>query len=99
MSSASASLPSAAPIDAPGPAADTADTKPAIATGGLRRAHLWAVIPIAIAWFAASIDVIEPFDFWWNVKSGQIMFQTGRFLSSDVLVWSPVPVRIQGAVD
>src|SRR5439155_15950541 len=28
--------------------------------------------------------------FWWNVKSGEIMAQTGHFLGSDVLVWTPV---------
>ncbi len=53
-------------------------------------AHLWAILPLALAWFAAAVDYIEPFDFWWNVKSGEIMAQTGRFLSQDVLVWSPV---------
>ena len=57
---------------------------------GLRLAHLWAIVPFAIAWFVHSIDYIEPFDFWWNVKSGQIMSQTGRFLGEDVLVWTPV---------
>ncbi|MDQ6694901.1 MAG: hypothetical protein M3014_10875 [Chloroflexota bacterium] len=57
---------------------------------GLRLRHLWAIVPLAIAWFTASIDFIEPFDFWWNVKSGQIMAQTGRFLGDDVLVWTPV---------
>jgi hypothetical protein len=57
---------------------------------GLRLAHLWAIVPFAIAWFVHSIDFIEPFDFWWNVKSGQIMTQTGRFLGQDVLVWTPV---------
>jgi hypothetical protein len=57
---------------------------------GLRLAHLWAIVPFSIAWFAQSIDTIEPYDFWWNVKSGEIMAQTGRFLSTDVLVWTPV---------
>ena len=60
------------------------------ATRGLRLHHLWAIVPIAVAWFAASIDFIEPFDFWWNVKSGEIMAQTGAFLGTDVLVWSPI---------
>ncbi len=60
------------------------------ATRTLRLAHLWAFIPFAIAWYLASIDSIEPFDFWWNARSGQIMAQTGRFLGTDVLVWSPV---------
>ena len=59
-------------------------------TRGLRLRHLWAIVPFAVAWFAASIDYIEPFDFWWNVKSGQIMTQTGAFLGTDVLAWSPV---------
>src|SRR5436305_13920290 len=57
---------------------------------GLRLIHLWAIVPLSIAWFLQSIDFIEPFDFWWNVKSGEIMAQTGRFLSTDVLVWTPV---------
>src|SRR5436309_10596611 len=57
---------------------------------GLRLIHLWAIVPLAIAWFLQSIDFIEPFDFWWNVKSGEIMAQTGRFLATDVLVWTPV---------
>jgi hypothetical protein len=56
----------------------------------LKREHLWALIPLAVAWFAASIDFIEPFDFWWNVKSGEIMAHTGRFLATDVLVYTPV---------
>jgi hypothetical protein len=60
------------------------------ATRGLRLAHLWVLVPLAIAWFAGSIDFIEPYDFWWNVKSGQIMMQTGQFLGTDVLVWTPV---------
>lgn len=57
---------------------------------GLRLVHLWAIVPLSIIWYAQSTDFIEPFDFWWNVKSGQIMMQTGHFLASDVLVWSPV---------
>jgi hypothetical protein len=62
---------------------------------GLRLAHLWAILPVAIAWFATSISFIEPYDIWWNIKSGQLMAQCGRwdfscFLGSDVLVWTPV---------
>ena len=65
---------------------------------GLRLAHLWVILPFAIAWFASSIDFIEPYDFWWNVKSGEIMTQAmGQslnpnhwFLARDVLVWTPV---------
>jgi hypothetical protein len=57
---------------------------------GLRLRHLWAIVPLAVAWFAASIDFIEPFDFWWNLKSGEIMTQTGQFLATDVLVYTPV---------
>lgn len=57
---------------------------------GLRLTHLWAIVPLVIAWFAGGIDYIEPYDFWWNVKSGEIMAQAGKFLSNDVLVWSPV---------
>ncbi|MBF6614383.1 MAG: hypothetical protein IVW55_14800 [Chloroflexi bacterium] len=60
------------------------------ATHTLRLAHLWAFIPFAIAWYLTSIDFIEPFDFWWNARSGQIMAQTGSFLGTDLLVWSPV---------
>jgi hypothetical protein len=57
---------------------------------GLKLRHLWAIVPLAVAWFAGSIDYIEPFDFWWNLKSGEIMTQTGQFLSTDVLVYTPV---------
>lgn len=57
---------------------------------GLRLLHLWILVPLAFTWFVHSVDTIEPFDLWWNVKSGEIMAQTGRFLSSDVLVWTPV---------
>jgi hypothetical protein len=56
----------------------------------LSKAHLWVVGLIAVIWFAGSIDVIEPYDFWWNVKSGEIMTQTGHFLATDVLVGTPV---------
>lgn len=59
-------------------------------THRLKLAHLWAIVPLVVAWFAESIDYIEPFDFWWNLKSGQIMMQTGHFLGTDILVWSPV---------
>ncbi|MGA7733086.1 MAG: hypothetical protein WCD37_17650 [Chloroflexia bacterium] len=84
MSSTATSLPTTAPADQ----ADLAVIPHS--TFRIKKAHLWAIIPLAIAWFAASIDVIEPFDFWWNVKSGEIMMQTGRFLGTDVLTWSPV---------
>jgi hypothetical protein len=56
----------------------------------LKREHLWALIPLAAAWFGSAIDFIEPYDFWWNLKSGEIMAQTGRFLATDVLVYTPV---------
>ena len=69
---------------------DARETSHAVSRGGLRLAHLWAIVPFAIAWFASSIAFIEPYDFWWNVKSGQIMAETGQFLSTDVLVWTPV---------
>ncbi len=71
--------------------ADHVQISPAISERrGLRRAHLWVAVPLCFAWFATGIDFIEPYDFWWNVKSGQIMAQTGRFLATDVLVWTPV---------
>ncbi len=57
---------------------------------GLRLIHLWLIVPLVFAWFAASLAYIEPYDFWWNLKSGQIMMQTGQFLGTDVLVWTPV---------
>src|SRR5687768_4470271 len=57
---------------------------------GLRLIHLWAIVPLVLAWFAASLAFIEPYDFWWNLKSGEIMMQTGQFLGTDVLVWTPV---------
>src|SRR5438270_3739240 len=65
-------------------------TEQVVARRGLRLAHLWAILPFTVAWFAGSIDYIEPYDFWWNVKSGQIMAQTGHFLGTDVLAWTPV---------
>lgn len=83
-------------------ATDTAEieqTRPAAAQekaestarrGGLRLAHLWLIVPFSIAWLAQSTGSIEPYDFWWNVKSGEIMMQTGRFLGTDVLVWTPI---------
>lgn len=66
------------------------EVSPVRRTRGLQLAHLWLIVPLAFAWFAAGIDYIEPYDFWWNVKSGQIMAQTGRFLATDVLAWTPV---------
>jgi hypothetical protein len=84
MSSTATSLPTGAP---------TEDAKVEVAPRfalRIKKVHLWAIIPLAIAWLASSVDVIEPFDFWWNVKSGEIMTQTGQFLGTDVLVWSPV---------
>ena len=57
---------------------------------GLRLIHLWPLVPLVFAWFASSLAYIEPYDFWWNLKSGQIMAQTGQFLGTDVLVWTPV---------
>lgn len=56
----------------------------------LKLAHLWVIVPFAIAWLSQSTSSIEPYDFWWNVKSGEIMTKTGQFLGSDVLVWTPV---------
>lgn len=82
--------PEAAPEAVTAEDAPPAHTETRTNTRGLRLVHLWAIVPIAIAWFLQSIDTIEPFDFWWNVKSGEIMAQTGRFLSTDVLVWTPV---------
>jgi len=91
MSSTASSLPASAPIEPAEQVEQSAIRNPQSAIArGLRREHLWAIIPFTIAWFAASIDMIEPFDFWWNVKSGQIMVQSHSFLSVDLLVWSPV---------
>jgi hypothetical protein len=56
----------------------------------LRRAHLWIIAPLALIWIFQSAALIEPFDFWWNVTSGRIMVETGRFLGTDVLVYTPV---------
>lgn len=86
MSSTATSLPTVTPSEGGGEA--TANLERSLFR--IKKAHLWALIPLAIAWLAASIDFIEPFDFWWNVKSGEIMMQTGQFLGTDVLVWSPV---------
>jgi hypothetical protein len=56
----------------------------------LRRAHLWIIVPLALIWIFQSRGLIEPFDFWWNVTSGRIMAESGRFLGTDVLVYTPV---------
>src|SRR4051812_31450068 len=56
----------------------------------LRRRHLWLLAPLAIIWSFECLRAIEPFDFWWNVASGKIMFDMGQFLGTDVLVYSPV---------
>src|SRR5437667_1708202 len=71
---------------------DSAIAQPAVEAParGLRLVHLWAIVPFAIAWFVHSIDTIEPYDFWWNVKSGEIMARAGHFLATDVLVWTPL---------
>ena len=87
MSSTATSLHTTAPTEEGEQAAPIESSRSAFR---IKKAHLWAIIPLAIAWFSASIDVIEPFDFWWNVKSGEIMMQSGRFLGTDVLAWSPV---------
>ena len=64
--------------------------RPARSRWQLRRRHLWVLAPLALIWVFQSIGTIEPFDFWWNVTSGRIMVQTGRFLADDLLVYSPV---------
>jgi hypothetical protein len=63
---------------------------PAPGRFALRRRHLWIIAPLALIWIFQCFTSIEPFDFWWNVTSGRIMAQTGRFLGTDVLVFSPV---------
>lgn len=78
------------PLSSTTPAGEEAVSAKPRSAFRIKKIHLWAILPFTIAWFAASIDMIEPFDFWWNVKSGQIMMQTGKFLGTDVLVWSPV---------
>ncbi len=59
-------------------------------SGLVRRRHLWILAPLALIWIFQCFTQIEPFDFWWNVTSGRIMFATGRFLADDVLVYTPV---------
>ncbi|HEX6606067.1 MAG TPA: hypothetical protein VF276_04055, partial [Chloroflexia bacterium] len=79
-----------APVESAPPPAPAAE---APATGRrvvLRRRHLWVIAPLALIWILQSLASIEPFDFWWNVTSGRIMFETGRFLADDVLVYTPV---------
>jgi hypothetical protein len=80
-----------APVESAPPPAPAAPEAPA--TGRrfvLRRRHLWVIAPLALIWIIQSLASIEPFDFWWNVTSGRIMFETGRFLADDVLVYTPV---------
>jgi len=61
----------------------------AAARTGLRLAHLWLLVPLALIFVLAARDVIETFDFWWNAKSGEWMVQQGQILLKDILVYSP----------
>src|SRR5689334_9861843 len=79
--------PTLAPGAEPPPATPTSYLVPR--TSYLRRAHLWLIAPLALIWIFMSQARIEPFDFWWNVVSGRIMAETGRFLGTDVLVYTP----------
>lgn len=63
--------------------------KTPLRAGKLSLNYLWAIGPIAVAWLTSSVGYIEPYDFWWNVKGGELMVQAGHVVNPDLLVWTP----------
>jgi len=60
-------------------------------TAGLlqvRIEHLWCAIPFLLLIWISSLLPLPAFDFWWHLKSGQIILESGAIPSSDTFSYT-----------
>jgi hypothetical protein len=55
---------------------------------GLRIDHLWIIAVLASFGMIVSLMPLFPNDFWWHIKIGQIISQTGTIPSTNLFSWS-----------
>jgi hypothetical protein len=50
---------------------------------GLRIEHLWLCVPIALVVWSGFIHAIPLLDFWWHLKTGEVIVQRGSLMRTD----------------
>jgi hypothetical protein len=57
-------------------------------TGQLTLDDLWLLIPPALLFIWLGIETIHPSDFWWHLRTGQVIVQTGRVPTVDLFTFT-----------
>ena len=65
-------------------------------TGGLRRLFtgrltleaIWLILPLAMAFIFVTNTQVHPADFWWHVRTGQIIVETGQIPTTDLFTFT-----------
>ncbi|MBN1888872.1 MAG: hypothetical protein JW850_12835 [Thermoflexales bacterium] len=57
----------------------------------LRDDHLWLLICLAWIAFFVSLLPLDPNDFWWHLKAGELIAVTGKIPATNLFAWSLPP--------
>jgi hypothetical protein len=59
-----------------------------LCTGRITLDDLWLLIPPALLFVWLGIETIHPADFWWHLRTGQVIVQTGRVPAVDLFTFT-----------
>jgi len=59
-----------------------------LATGRLSLDHLWLLIAVAAPFVMLSRFTVQPNDFWWHIRMGQVILTTGRIPTTDFFTFT-----------
>ncbi len=57
-------------------------------TGRLTLDDIWLLLPLVMAFIFVTNTQVHPADFWWHVRTGQIIVQTGQIPTTDLLTFT-----------
>src|SRR5580765_6295985 len=52
--------------------------------------HVWALLPVIAAALGSALQPLEPIDYWWGVRLGDLIRATGTIPAGDTLIYTPL---------
>ena len=52
--------------------------------------HVWTMLPVLAAALGSALQPLEPIDYWWGVRLGDLIRATGTIPTDDPLVYTPL---------
>src|SRR5881398_1117848 len=56
--------------------------------------HVWAMLPVLAAALGSALQPLEPIDYWWGVRLGDLIRATHAIPTGDPLIYTPLRGQI-----